>query len=86
MGAWQDAPAALLDAIPSITSEYRLAQEASLKDNRVIESGTEKAAWMKRISTTRRHSDTEVEVEQGVWCCPSNGGASTVIYENHGGK
>lgn len=85
-GAWDDLPSALLEAMPSIASEYRIAHEACLKDGCVIEKATGKEAWMKWVSIIRWHSDTEVEVEQGVWCCPSSGGASTATYEKRAGS
>lgn len=83
-GAWDDVPAGLLEAMPSIASEYRIAHAACLKDNCVIEKATGKEAWMKWVSIIKWHSDTEVEIEQGVWCCPSSGGASTATYERRG--
>ena len=84
-GAWHDVPTTMLEAMPAVTSEYRLAHGAFLKANHVIDKETEKEAWMKWVTIRKWHSDTEVEVEQGVWCCPSNGGASTVIYGKQGG-
>ena len=40
---------------------------------------------MQWISVKRWLSETEVEVEEGVWCCPLGGGASTTIYEKVNG-
>ncbi len=84
-GAWDDVPSGLLEAMPSIATEYRIAHEACLKDNCVIDKATGKEAWMKWVSIIQWHSDREVEVEQGVWCCPSSGGASTATYEKRAG-
>lgn len=84
-GAWDDVPSALLEAMPSIATEYRTAHEACLKENCVIDKATGKEAWMKWVSIINWQSETEVEVEQGVWCRPSSGGASTATYENRGG-
>ncbi|NQT16598.1 MAG: hypothetical protein HQ582_27815 [Planctomycetes bacterium] len=41
---------------------------------------------MKWITVKRWISETEVEVEDGVWCCPLGGGASTVTYEKTNGQ
>lgn len=85
-GDWQDVPAPMLDALPSVAGEYRLASGAMLKDNRVLEKASGQEAWMKWVFIKRWISDTQVEVEYGVWCCPSNGGASTVIYQRQGNR
>lgn len=85
-GVWQDVPASLIDEMPAIKDKYRLARGAYLKQGRVLERGTDKEAWMKWVAIKRWVSDSEVEVEEGVWCCPLGGGASTVTYERVDGK
>jgi hypothetical protein len=79
-GNWQTIPADDMKSFPE-AALYRPASEAHLKDHRVLENGSDAEAWMHWISVKRWLSDTEVEVEEGVWCCPLGGGASTVIYE-----
>ena len=78
-GEWRTLPKDELSSFPNC-AEYRLANEAHLKDGRVLENGTNSKAWMLRISVKRWHSESEVEVETGTWCCPLGGGASTTIY------
>ena len=84
-GYWHTIPADELKSF-SNAGQYRPANEAHLKDDRVLENGSDAKAWMKWISVKRWLSDTEVEVEVGVWCCPLGGGASTSIYEKVDGK
>jgi hypothetical protein len=57
-----------------------------LKEWSVLEKKSKAEAWMQWISVKRWISDTEVEVETGVWCCPLGGGASTSIYGKVNGK
>lgn len=85
-GDWMDLPRSFRDSITSLTVKYRPANEAYLKDGRVLEKGTDNEAWMRWITVKRWISDSEVEVEDGVWCCPLGGGASTVTYERIEGQ
>jgi hypothetical protein len=85
-GSWQDAPAALLDAIPTLKTKYRLANGAYLKQGRVLEKGTDKEAWMKWVAIKRWLTDSEVEVEEGTWSSPLGGGSVSVIYKKVDGK
>lgn len=84
-GDWSTIPADQMKQFPN-AAKYRPASEAHLKDGSVLEKGTDASAWMKWISVKRWISDTEVEVEEGVWCCPLGGGASTTIYEKIDGE
>lgn len=79
-GNWSTIPAERLNLFPN-AAKYLPPDEAYLKDRRVLQKGTDSKAWMKWISVKRWISETEVEVEEGVWCCPLGGGASTNTYE-----
>lgn len=79
-GNWTTIPAEDLKSFEN-ASKYLPANEAYLQDHRVLKKGTDDKAWMKWISVKRWISETEVEVEEGSWCCPLGGGASTTIYE-----
>lgn len=57
-----------------------------MKNGSVLENGTNSEAWMRWISVKRWVSEAEVEVEDGVWCCPLGGGASTTIYQKVDGE
>ena len=83
---WSDLPQFLIDHVSPSGNKYRPASGALLKDGSVVERGTNKKAWMKWITIKRWISDTEVEIEQGVWCCPMGGGAMTVTYERRDGE
>jgi len=85
-GDWSDPPQTLLDYVPPNGNTYRRASGALEKDGSVLQRGTNKEAWMKWIAIKRWISDTEVEIEEGVWCCPMGGGAMTVTYEKRDGK
>jgi hypothetical protein len=84
-GSWTTIPSDKLTSAPN-ASRYRAANGAYLKDGRVLEKGTDAEAWMQWISIKRWINDNEVEVEDGVWCCPLGGGASTTIYKKVDGK
>ncbi|WP_146523606.1 hypothetical protein [Stieleria varia] len=84
-GDWATIPEVELSANPK-ASQYRPANEAHLADGHVLENGTDAKAWMMWFSVKRWISETEVEVEDGVWCCPLGGGASTITYEKIDGK
>jgi hypothetical protein len=79
-GNWSTLPPEELKSLPN-ASKYRAANEAYLKDDHVLEKRTDAKSWMHWISVKRWINDTEVEVEDGVWCCPLGGGASTTIYK-----
>lgn len=84
-GKWTTITADELKSMPH-ASQYRPASGAYLKDGRVLEKGTDAEAWMQWISVKRWINDKEVEVEEGVWCCPLGGGASTTIYQKVDGR
>lgn len=78
-GNWSTIPASEIASIP-LASKFRSADQAYLKDGHVLEKNSDAKAWMQWISVKKWISDNEVEVEEGVWCCPLGGGASTTIY------
>ena len=84
-GNWTTIPADQLKSMPHAL-KYRAANEAYLKNGHVLEKNSDAKAWMQWISVKRWINDTEVEVEEGVWCCPLGGGASTTIYKKVDGK
>lgn len=79
-GNWATIPADELKSLPRAAA-YRPANEAYLRDGHVLERDTNAKAWMRWISVKQWINETEVEVEEGVWCCPLGGGASTTIYK-----
>lgn len=81
-----DPPQKLIDFVSSNGNKYRPASGAFLKEGSVFQRGTNRKAWMRWITIKRWISDTEVEIEGGVWCCPMGGGVMTSIYERIDGK
>lgn len=86
VGNWSDPPQILIDFASSNGNKYRPASGAFLKEGSVLQRGTNREAWMRWITIKRWISDTEVEIEDGVWCCPMGGGVMTSIYEKVDGK
>lgn len=86
VGNWSDPPQKLIDSVSSNGNKYRPASGAFLKEGSVFQRGTNRKAWMRWITIKRWISDTEVEIEDGVWCCPMGGGVMTSIYEKIDGK
>lgn len=84
-GNWTPVPADQLKSTPR-GAQYRPANEAYLKDGRVLEKGTNAEARMHWISVKRWINNNEVEVESGDWCCPLGGGGLTTIYEKVDGQ
>ncbi|MBI1311512.1 hypothetical protein GC176_09410 [bacterium] len=84
-GEWETIPEDEIQAFPD-AALYRPASEAYLKDDNVLEKDTDAAAWMQWMSVISWISDTEVEVEEGIWCCPLGGGASRKTYEKVNGE
>ena len=80
-GQWKDLPTEFTQPLQALKVTYRPASEAYLSEGHVLEKGTNAKAWMKWVSIKKWISDTEVEVEDGVWCCPLGGGASTATYK-----
>ncbi len=80
-GDWIDLPSDFHARIFDLPIHFRPASGAYLHDGNVLVRQTNAAAWMEWITIKRWISDTEVEVEDGVWCCPLGGGQSTSIYE-----
>lgn len=85
-GDWGDFSESFHDSIASLNVKYLFARDAYLKDGRVLEKGTDTTARMRWILIRRWISDTEVEVEDGAWCCPQGGGGSTATYEMRDGR
>lgn len=85
-GNWSDPPQILIDFASSNGNKYRPASGAFLKEGSVLQRGTNRKAWMRWITIKRWISDTEVEIENGVWCCPMGGGVMTSIYEKVDGR
>lgn len=85
-GDWEPLPPSFAQTLPSLKAKYRPANEAFLENGCVFEKGSRKEAWMKWITVKRWITDTEVEVEEGVWRCPLGGGASTTTYEKIDGE
>lgn len=85
-GDWSDFSESFHDSIATLNVKYRFAHDAYLKDGSVLEKGTNTRAWMRWIVIRRWISDTEMEVEDGVWCCSLGGGGSTATYEMRDGR
>ena len=85
-GGWSPLPNSFHNSISNLQTKYRSADEAYLRDGHVLVRGTNETAWMKWVSIVEWKSDTVVTVEEGVWCCPLDGGASTVTYEKIDGE
>ena len=85
-GNWRPFPKEATEGIP-VAGKYRLdTGNAHLVDGRVLQKGKQTETWMEWITIKRWISDTEAEVETGVWCCPLGGGASTATYKKLNGK
>ena len=85
-GGWNSLPDSFHDSIAQLQTKYRPAREAHLRAGRVLERNTDAEAWMRWVTIVEWKSDTEVTIEDGVWCCPLGGGASTTTYEKIDGK
>ena len=84
-GKWSTIPSDKLESMP-VAATHLAADKAYLKDGHVLEKGTDAKAWMKWISVKKWINENEVEVEEGVWCCPLGGGGSTTIYTKINGN
>jgi hypothetical protein len=85
VGGWAELPRSFHHSIGHLKTKYGLASGAYLSDGRVLTKRNHAEAWMRWVTIKRWISDTEVEVEEGVWCCPLGGGATTVIFEKTDG-
>lgn len=85
-GAWLTLPRDFYSKIADLPAHYRPASEALFREGKVLQKHTNAEAWMRWVTIKRWISEAEVEVEEGVWCCPLGGGASTVIYEKQNGR
>jgi len=85
-GKWRDLPPEFHKRISDLAINYRPASQAHLRDGSVFERRTNATAWMQWITIKRWISPSEVEVEEGVWCCPLGGGAHTTIYKKENGR
>jgi len=85
-GGWSRLPESFHESIVGLQTKYRPATKAYLCKGRVLEHGTDAKAWMRWVTIKEWTSPTEVVVEDGVWCCPLGGGASTVTYEKVDGR
>ena len=85
-GDWSDPPQILIDYVSPSGNKYRPASGALLKEGSVLQRGSNRKAWMKWITIKQWISDTEVKIEEGVWCCPMGGGVTTSVYEKVDGK
>jgi hypothetical protein len=83
-GDWTALPGGFHERIADL--EYRPATGAYLRDSSVFDRQTDNPAWMQWITIKRWISEHEVEVENGVWCCPLGGGASTSVFEKRDGN
>lgn len=80
-GEWLTLPESLHVKLQRDSHLYLPAHEAMYRDGRVLVASNGKEAWMRWITITKWISDTEVEIETGIWCCPMGGGGSTEIWE-----
>ena len=81
---WSEIPRDELDRFPN-ASLYMSANEAHLDDEGCVrQNETARQAWMQWISVRRWISDTEVEVETGVFTGPLGGGGQISVYEKAG--
>ena len=85
-GGWSPLSESFHKSISHLETKYRSANEAYLRDGHVLVRGSDETAWMKWVTIIEWKSDTVVTVEEGVWCCPLGGGASTVTYEKIDGE
>ena len=83
-GNWQDLPDSFHKKIADLPVTYHKASEALLSNHWVVDRKTGSGGWMLWVTVKKWISDTEVEVETGVWSAPLGGGANTAIYEKVG--
>ncbi len=84
---WQSLPESFHKRISDLPIKYGRASDATYgSDHRVRQASTKAKAWMQWVTIKKWLSDTEVQVEEGVWCCPLGGGASTTTYKKRDGK
>ena len=77
---WSIIPKNELDKFAN-ASLYQSANDAHLRSGLVLQNGTNTKGWIRWISVRRWISDTEVEVEQGVFSGPLSGGGEINTYE-----
>lgn len=80
-GEWQDIPEPLRDALIKDSIEYRPANAAYLEKGRVMEKTSKSSGRMRWVTIRRWISETEVEIEEGVWTAPLGGGGSIAVYK-----
>ena len=85
-GTWQAFPADFHARISNLPHPYRPAREAFLWAHTVRSRRTLRQEWMSWVTVKKWISDTQAEVEVGVWCCPLGGGAGVEIWEFRDGK
>ena len=78
--SWSIVPRSELDQFEN-ASLYQSAGEAHFANGQVLQNGTDAKAWMLWISVRHWISETEVEVEQGVFSGPLASGGEINIYE-----
>lgn len=81
---WSVIPQSELDPFPN-AALYHPASDAHLHKGRVRQNETNAAAWIQWISVRHWISETEVEVEQGVFSGPLSSGGQIEIYEKKNG-
>ena len=82
---WSVIPQSELEQFPNATL-YHPADNAHRYKGHVRQNETNAAAWICWISVRRWISETEVEVEQGVYSGPLSSGGQIEIYEKTNGS
>lgn len=85
-GNWAELSVAFHESIKDLALKYQPASGAYLLDGSVLQKGTDRKAWMQWIHIRKWISDSEVEVEHGVWTTPLGGGASVDVIEKVEGE
>jgi hypothetical protein len=81
LGDWITLPESLHVKVQRNSHLYLPAHEAMFREGHVLDVSTSQKAWMRWITITKWISDSEVEIETGIWSCPLGGGGRTEIWE-----
>ena len=82
---WEDPPESFLERLKDLDIDFQKPSLAMLDDQMsVLVKETKQKGWMHWVHIRRWISETEVEVQSGVWSCQLGGGASIFVLKKAG--
>ena len=82
----KDPPAFFFERISDLKVKYKKPSGCEVKNGSVYEKKSKKRARLRWYTIIKWIDDNTVEVEEGHWSGPLNGGASKAIYKKENGK